>query len=181
MTIGQLKWFYDKFYPSRVDYSYTKFNKFLEFIYSFKDNYRLKLLHLLRKGNLDYEKQYSGDMSDDEIWADFKLNTEEAKFERTHFHLSRKEWEEALKEKEEFTNFLRNSDYIIRVYYNRNKSSSGIQVCFRIGDFIVVCTPNAPIEDLYDRMFRLRYNVLGRPKIYVGNIPENLIYTEKLV
>ena len=71
---GQFKWFYDKFRPSSVEYSYTNFNDFLDFIKTFKGRYKNRVIELIREGNFDYDgyltqKDYHAKQSDEELWA----------------------------------------------------------------------------------------------------------------
>lgn len=149
---GDLKWFYDKFYPSRSPYSYTSFDEFLDNLGLLKENYKKEVIRI-----------YSDtDKADDDIWAEFQRDSEEQKFIRTHYGLTKDEYQEALEEKEKFYKYLNGLDNVIDIEYGVNH----LGVMFKIGNFTVTCTSGE--DELYDRMFGLKYNRIGRPKLYVG-------------
>ena len=149
---GDLKWFYDKFYPSRSPYSYTSFGEFLDNLGLLKENYKKEVIRI-----------YSNtDKADDDIWAEFQRDSEEQKFIRTHYGLTKDEYQEALEEKEEFYKYLKGLDNVIDIEYEVNN----LGVMFKIGNFTITCTSGE--DELYDKMFGLKYNRIGRPNLYVG-------------
>ena len=173
---GQLRWFYDKFRPSSVEYSYTNFNDFLDFIKTFKGRYKNRVIELIREGNFDYDgyltqKDYHAKQSDEELWAEYLRKSDDAKFERTHFGLTREDYQKAFAEKEDTIKFLKDSKYVTQAYYYKNGKDK-YSVYFRLGFFKVLlaeCTPKEIRSDIYDKLWNLKYNTIGGPELYVGD------------
>lgn len=171
---GQFKDFYDKFRPTMVDYSYTKFSEFVNFLENFRTvDYTSRILELLKEGNMDVPVTVEN-KTDEEIMAEFRKLQEEEIFERSHFMLSPEDYQKALSEKQEFIKYLEGlGDMVLTVLWEANGSDgSGLYTCFHIGTFRVLLrdsTPNEIQNEVYQKMWELKYNCTFRPSLFVGD------------
>lgn len=171
---GQFKDFYDKFRPTMVDYSYTKFSEFVDFLERFKTgNYIERIIELLKEGNMDVPVTVEN-KTDEEIMAEFRKLQEKKIFERSHFMLSPEDYQKALSEKQEFIKYLEGlGDVVLTVLWEANGSDgSGFYTCFHIGTFRVLLrdsTPKEIQEEVYQKMWELKYNCIFRPSLFVGD------------
>ena len=171
---GQFKDFYDKFRPTMVDYSYTKFSEFVNFLEKFRTgDYTSRILELLKEGNMDVPVTVEN-KTDEEIMAEFRKLQEEKIFERSHFMLSPEDYQKALSEKQEFIKYLEGlGDMVLTVLWEANGSDgSGLYTCFHIGTFRVLLRDSTPEEiqnEVYQKMWELNYNCTFRPSLFVGD------------
>ena len=112
--------------------------------------------------------------TDEEIMAEFRKLQEEKIFERSHFMLSPEDYQKALSEKQDFIKYLEGlGDIVLTVLWEENGSDrSGLYTCFRIGTFRVLlrdCTPKEIQDEVYQRMWNLKYICTLRPSLFVGD------------
>ena len=171
---GQFKDFYDKFRPTMVDYSYTKFSEFVGFLEKFRTgDYIKRILELLKEGNMDVPVTVEN-KTDEEIMAEFRKLQEEEIFERSHFILTPEDYQKALSEKQEFIKYLESlGDMVLTVLWEANGSDgSGFYTCFHIGTFRVLLRDSTSKEiqdEVYQKMWELKYNCTFRPSLFVGD------------
>lgn len=164
---GQFEDFIDKFRPTMVDYSMSDSEEFKKFLGSLLEDYQRRVIELLRDRNIDVG-DYPEELSDQELWEKFQEDLRIRKFKRSHYDLSEEEYQEALREKSDFQEFLKSESLIDLWEWNRNKG-----VYWKIGNFSIFLKKNVSqeyIDYLADKMYELKYNLVARPNIYVSKI-----------